>query len=197
MTAALEGGKWSAARPGCTFPPGKTRYPFYRRLGGPQGRSGRAENLFPTGIRSRTVQSVVSRYTYWATRPTLLYISRDNLCTPGLIFCSNVFEIFLYNDYLRHKLGSWYISRHRIKYWGYLSWMEENHEATLGTQPWWFCLWVSFKITQSFLFCTIARMSCKHSSLVFAAPFCPIDNLPINSAVINTNFMKLDQWKFC
>jgi len=37
---------------GRTVPPGKTRYPFYRRLGGPQGRSGRAENLFPTGIRS-------------------------------------------------------------------------------------------------------------------------------------------------
>ena len=32
------------------LPPGKTRYPFYRRLGGPQGRSGRAENLVPTGI---------------------------------------------------------------------------------------------------------------------------------------------------
>ena len=43
MTAALEGGEWSAARPGRTLPPGKTRYPFYRRLGGPQGRSGRAE----------------------------------------------------------------------------------------------------------------------------------------------------------
>ena len=30
------GGEWSAARPGRTLPPGKTRYPFYRRLGGPQ-----------------------------------------------------------------------------------------------------------------------------------------------------------------
>jgi len=57
MTAALEGGEWSAARPGRTLPPGKTRYPFYRRLGGLQGRSGRAENLVPTGIRSRTVQT--------------------------------------------------------------------------------------------------------------------------------------------
>ena len=56
MTAALEGGEWSAARPGRTLPTGKTRYPFYRRLVGPQGRSGRAENLVPTGIRSRTVQ---------------------------------------------------------------------------------------------------------------------------------------------
>jgi len=40
MTAALEGGEWSAARPGCTLALGKTRYPLYRRLGGPQGRSG-------------------------------------------------------------------------------------------------------------------------------------------------------------
>ena len=58
MTAALEGGEWSAARPGRTSPPGRTRYPFYRRLGGSHGRSGRAENLVPTGIRSRTVQPV-------------------------------------------------------------------------------------------------------------------------------------------
>ena len=56
MTAALEGGKWSAARPGRTLPPGKTRYALYRRLGGPQGRSGRAENLVLTGIRYRNVQ---------------------------------------------------------------------------------------------------------------------------------------------
>ena len=40
------------------YTPGKTRYPFYRRLGGPQGRSGRVENLVPTGIRSQTVQPV-------------------------------------------------------------------------------------------------------------------------------------------
>ena len=57
MTAALEGGEKSA-RPGRTLPPEKTRYPFYRRLGGPQGRSGWAENLVPPGIRSRTVQPV-------------------------------------------------------------------------------------------------------------------------------------------
>ena len=71
MTVALEGSEWSAARPGHTLPPGKTRWPFYRRLSGPQDRSGWAENLVPTGIRSRTVQPVVSRYTYWANRPTI------------------------------------------------------------------------------------------------------------------------------
>ena len=68
MTAAPEGGERSAARPGRTLPPGKTQYPFYRRLGGPQGRSGRAENLVLARIRSRTVQPVVSRYTDWATK---------------------------------------------------------------------------------------------------------------------------------
>jgi len=47
----------------------KTRYPLYMGLGGPQGRSGRAEDLTPTGIRSRTVQPIVNRYTDWATAP--------------------------------------------------------------------------------------------------------------------------------
>ena len=49
---------------------------MYRRLCGPQGWLGQAENLVPTGIRSRTVQPiVVSRYTDGATRatPYLLY----------------------------------------------------------------------------------------------------------------------------
>ena len=55
--------------PGCTLRPGKTQYPFYRRLGGPQDRSGRAEDHVPTGIRSRTVEPVVSRYTDQATLP--------------------------------------------------------------------------------------------------------------------------------
>ena len=41
-------------RPGIHFTGGKV---------GPQGRSGGAENLIPTGIRSQTVQPVVSRYT--------------------------------------------------------------------------------------------------------------------------------------
>ena len=63
MTAALEGGGWSAARPGRTLPPGKTQYPLYRKLGGPQGQSERAENLAPLGFDPRTVHPVDSRYT--------------------------------------------------------------------------------------------------------------------------------------
>ena len=63
MTAALEEGEWSAARPGRTLPPGKTRYPFYSKLGGSKRRAGRAENLVPIEIRSRTFQPVVIHYT--------------------------------------------------------------------------------------------------------------------------------------
>jgi len=86
MTAALEGGEWSAACPGHTLPPGKTRYPFYRRLGGPQGRSGRVENLVPTGIRSRTIQPVVSRYyTNWAAQPMTLTLYLKNAMSSEFV----------------------------------------------------------------------------------------------------------------
>ena len=45
------------------LPPEKTRYPLYRRLGGPQGRSGRVLKILPLpGFDHRTVQSVASRY---------------------------------------------------------------------------------------------------------------------------------------
>jgi hypothetical protein len=44
--------------------PGKTRYPLYRRLVGPQGRPGRERKISPPqGLDPRTVQLVASRYT--------------------------------------------------------------------------------------------------------------------------------------
>ena len=46
------------------LPPGKTPYPLYRRLGGPQGRSGRVRKSSPPpGFDPRTVQPIASRYT--------------------------------------------------------------------------------------------------------------------------------------
>ena len=97
MTAALEGGEWSAARPGRTLTPGKNRYPFYRRLGGPQGRSGWAEKLVPNGIRSRNVRSVVSRYTDWATWPTL---SRSTKVKNPLQFIIQSPTVYFHPSYL-------------------------------------------------------------------------------------------------
>jgi hypothetical protein len=44
------------------LPPGKTRYPLYRRRGGPQNRSGRVRKISPPpGFDPRPVQPVVSR----------------------------------------------------------------------------------------------------------------------------------------
>ena len=55
------GGKRHAS---AALPPGMTRYPLYRKLGRPQGRSGRVLKISPTpGFDPRTVQLVASRYT--------------------------------------------------------------------------------------------------------------------------------------
>jgi len=68
MIAALEGGEWSAARPGRTLPPGKTRYQLCRRLGGLRGRSVGKSRPHRDSIPDRP--AVVSRYTDGVTRPT-------------------------------------------------------------------------------------------------------------------------------
>ena len=46
------------------LPPGKICYPLYRRLGGPQGRSGGVRKISPQpGFDPRTFQPVAIRYT--------------------------------------------------------------------------------------------------------------------------------------
>jgi len=63
----------------CT--PGKeTRYPTYRRLGGPQGRSGRVPKISPPlEFNPRTIQLVASCYTDFA------------VLTPPDLHCWNLF----------------------------------------------------------------------------------------------------------
>ena len=52
-------GEGSASRPGRNLPPGKTQYPLYKRLGGPQGLSGQVRKISPPpGFDPRTVQPV-------------------------------------------------------------------------------------------------------------------------------------------
>jgi len=56
------------------LPPGKTRYPLYRRLGGPQSRSGRVRKISPTpGFDPQTVQPVGTRYTDYAIPDPIMY----------------------------------------------------------------------------------------------------------------------------
>ena len=57
---ALDGSGGVSPTPRPPLHSGKTRYPFYRKLGGLRDRSGWAENLVPTGIRWMLVQRRVN-----------------------------------------------------------------------------------------------------------------------------------------
>jgi hypothetical protein len=64
LTSALTGGGWSTSRPDRFTPRNETLYPLYRRLGGPQERSGRVWNISsPSGFDPWAVQAAASRYT--------------------------------------------------------------------------------------------------------------------------------------
>ena len=66
---ALEGVEGSASHPGHSLPQGKTQYPLYRRLGGPQGQSGQVRKISPPpGFDPQTVHPVAICYTNYATQ---------------------------------------------------------------------------------------------------------------------------------
>jgi len=63
LTSALDGVDGQRHAP-AALPTGKTRYPLYRRLGEPQGLSGRMWKMSPPpGFDTPTVQPVASIYT--------------------------------------------------------------------------------------------------------------------------------------
>ena len=69
-------GEGSASRPGRSLAPGKTRYPLYRRLGGPQGRSGQVRKISPPpGFDPRTSSRSLSLY-------RLRYLTHTMLSDP-------------------------------------------------------------------------------------------------------------------
>jgi len=95
---------WSTPRPG-RFTPGITRYPLYRRLGGPQGLSGRVWKISPTpGLDPRTPQLVASRYIDYAIPDHSLLMkinaNRDYWCmceteTTGISVHNTKFVVIL------------------------------------------------------------------------------------------------------
>jgi len=73
------GARWwwvvnSTPRP--LYPRERPLYPLYRRLGGPQSRSGQVRKISPpSGFDPRTVQPKASRYTDWAIQaPIYIHI---------------------------------------------------------------------------------------------------------------------------
>jgi hypothetical protein len=76
------------------FTPEKTRYPLYRRLGGLQGQSGRVWKISPPPeFDLRTVQPVASRYTDYATRPTLFRARNKFLLSFHVVIQINLSHI--------------------------------------------------------------------------------------------------------
>ena len=61
-----------------TLPPGKIRYPLYRRLGGPQRRCGRVRKISPLqGFDPPAMQPLASRYTSCAILEQLKYVKYE------------------------------------------------------------------------------------------------------------------------
>jgi hypothetical protein len=89
------------------FTPGKTRYPLYRRLCGSQGRSGQVRKISPPpGFDPQTVQPVASRYTVYATRPTLdmwwaLFVCKITLLVPVEIWWELIKSSLFYDSETR------------------------------------------------------------------------------------------------
>ena len=90
-------GEGSASRPGLSLPPGKTRYPLYRRLGGSQGRSGQVRKISPPpGFDPRTVQPVASRYA------TLRYPAHTSNNVVVFIFLHSI-ALYSFNLNILHR----------------------------------------------------------------------------------------------
>jgi len=79
MTAALEGVSGQQHAPAALYPQERPGTHFTGDWVGPRPGVDGQKISFPAGIWSRTVQSVISRYTDWATGPTLEHIAYRNL----------------------------------------------------------------------------------------------------------------------
>ena len=111
MTTALEGGEGTASRPGRSLSPGKNGYPLYRRLGGPQGRSGQVRKISPhrdsiPGPSSTSPVAIPTtlpgpQYLYWdilnyfyQVKPFVMYINQLHSFNSPLTICvSNIARI--------------------------------------------------------------------------------------------------------
>jgi hypothetical protein len=75
LISEQDGGGWSAPSPGHTTPGKETRYPLYRRLGGPQSGSGQVRKFSPQpGFEPRTFQPLASPYADYAIAVQIIII---------------------------------------------------------------------------------------------------------------------------
>ena len=119
MTSTLRWRVGSQYHSPAALPPGKTRYPLYRMLGGPQGRSGRVRKISPPpGFDPRTVQPVASRYTDWAI-PALTIIYKS----------LNIFQFVVVSSFCLFRICKFYVIHHHHHH---LANMDLGHLLTLS-----------------------------------------------------------------
>jgi hypothetical protein len=93
--------------PAALYPRGKTRYPLYRRLGGPQGRSGRVREIsYSPGFDPGPSSPQFSRYTDWATGPT-------NTCNVLMQMLDVNYPVFIAD--FSENWTSWMVFRNIVK----------------------------------------------------------------------------------
>ena len=116
-TSVLDGGVGGQHHAPAALPKGKTRYPLHRRLGGPQGRSGRVRKISPPPTRIRSPDRPVRSESL--SRPT--YKSK----IPQFFTCTQISAKFWLAQTWRvlsfSRLWWW-----RFKSWGMLSHLEES-----------------------------------------------------------------------
>jgi hypothetical protein len=134
--------------PAALYPPGKTRYPLYRRLGGPQGRYGQVRKISPTptGIRSpdrparsqslyRLSHPALTIYTtaFFHTTNLQLFLSFDSsvrnwLAAPPLL------QTILYTVFNYDQDTGWRTGEARFHYrQGH--WLLSTQQSLRPTQP--------------------------------------------------------------
>ena len=87
------------------LPPGKTRYPLCRRLGGPQVQSGQVRKISPSpGFDPRTFQPVASRYTFLRYLGPNNNNNNNNIMAMVVVFKIRIDAVFL-KVTKRHGLG--------------------------------------------------------------------------------------------
>ena len=140
MTNGTRRGWGVSVTPRPLFTPGKTQYPFYRRLGGPQGQFGQVRKpSSPTGIRSPG-RSAPSQLLYRLRYPAhslpssvlgMLQSAPSDCAIIWNILWSALFEISQVSLAILHQ--SWW--HHEISFILMLSWVvgkERSHMCSFG-----------------------------------------------------------------
>ena len=94
------------------------RYPFYRRLGGPQGRSGRVrKNSLPPRFDPQTAQHVASRCTDWAI-PVPALMTRHFANTRRLLGLVGSTKTVMRRREHAHTMGTTRYTIFNVQLWG-------------------------------------------------------------------------------